>query len=585
VNEVLLDFSFQCPSLKIDGQPLAGQSINRLFLYRRKLIVFLPGVFGSKISVTTPDGRTLGFPDYYDEPSTFVKLLGQMSPAVEYSRQAWSFLNQRLGGLECDAAGKPLLRPVKPALFNFGGIVYDTFDECRAARRRYFEGVPKDFRLVEIRLFAYDWRCDLKEGAEALAASIRHLHEGDGPDCLKNLPDVDDQVAVAGHSTGGVIIRRALKEAGMQARISHAFFLNVPFRGAPKAMGVILTGKDPPGGGPLNRMIPFVDADSLRALALGMPIVYHLAPSAAYPEQVAFTPNRPKGAPPSIEDDKRDLVTTAIDSGFLPPPRFIKASGLTAEQRAQLAATADKWHEYWGEAFERFRAQEVYAAVYPAGYAKYDGWFSRELRSRSLDDQFNARFIGGWNDKLAEDAKVFHEESEAEARSGRWAKKAYIFYSVAKAPTMLSVHYERLGGNEYPDLVALLDAERMPLWKFTDGEAIPPRREEEFTLSGDRTVPAPVVHQWNAVPRSYRRTVWRLHGENRPFAGDGTVPTRSLLGFGGPAQVVKPVPGGPDHTTAPNEEYVWDMIMRILQDTATPDDFDEKADPITGSIH
>ncbi len=43
-------------------------------------------------------------------------------------------------------------------------------------------------------------------------------------------------------------MNRALGEPGMQARVSHAFFINVPFLGAPKALSVILTGQDPPGG-------------------------------------------------------------------------------------------------------------------------------------------------------------------------------------------------------------------------------------------------------------------------------------------------------------------------------------------------
>ncbi len=66
-------------------------------------------------------------------------------------------------------------------------------------------------------------------------------------------------------------------------------------------------------------------ADSLRDGALSMPIVYHLAPTAAYPGRVAFTPSRPSGPPISIEDDKRYLIETAINAGFRPRPRFVQA--------------------------------------------------------------------------------------------------------------------------------------------------------------------------------------------------------------------------------------------------------------------
>jgi hypothetical protein len=68
VNELLLDFDFTLPTLKVKGQPLQGESRTRVYLHRRKVIVFLPGVFGSQVRVQTPDGRTLGFPDFFQEP-------------------------------------------------------------------------------------------------------------------------------------------------------------------------------------------------------------------------------------------------------------------------------------------------------------------------------------------------------------------------------------------------------------------------------------------------------------------------------------------------------------------------------------
>lgn len=578
INELLLDFRFACPDLNVDGKPLKGQSLNRVFLYRRKVIVFLPGVFGSQIKLRTPDGRTVGFPDYYDEPSTFGRIMELVSPGHAIVRQTWSFLNQQVGGLECDAAGRPLLSPVKATLLRLLGKVYDVYDNCRAARIRYFAGVPKEFRLVELQLFAYDWRGDLTETAQALAKSLTKLRE-EGPAALHKLPDYDDEIALAGHSTGGLIIRRALGEPGMQEVVSHALFLNVPFRGAPKALGVILTGEDPPGGA---RMIPFVDADSLRALALGMPIVYHLAPSAAYDDRVAYTPNRPRTAAPSIEDDKRDLIAAAIEIGFMAPPRFVKAFGLSPEDRALLAATADKWHQYWAEAFERYRAQDLYEAVYPTGHPKRDGWFTDELRSRGLEAQFAARFVGGWNTELAERARRFHEESEEVARSGHWKAKAFVFYSVVEEPTTLRIHLDRVGHADFPGLASFLDAEGVPIRSLADGAIAPHRRKEQHSVAKERTVPALITHQWTATPGRFRRTIWRIHGDNEGKAGDGTVPTASLVGFGGPAKLLKPIPEGPSHADATKNDFVWDRIMEILQGTLSENVVDARADLVKG---
>src|SRR5207244_2450072 len=155
--------------------------------------------------------------------------------------------------------------------------------------------------------------------------------------------------------------------------------------------------------------------------------------------------------------------------------------------------------------------------VYPSGYPKRDQWFTQELRTRGLEQQYASRFVGGWNTELAARAKKFHEESEQEAGSGAWASKAYIFYSVAKAPTMLSVHFECVAQTEFHSFVPLLDAEGFGVLHFADGDVIPPRREEEYKLSDGRTIPAPIAHQWTVQDGRFFRSIWRLHGVNEPY--------------------------------------------------------------------
>jgi len=568
VNELLLDYEFRLPTLKVEGAPLAGESTTRVYLYRRKVIVFLPGVFGSKIQLKMPDGRRLGFPDFYSEPTLREVLQDSVAPDRGVTRHVDALVNQNVGGLECDASGRPLVEPIKPSIFSAHGAVYDVFDDCRSARMQYFSGVPAGFRLVELQVLAYDWRTDLLECAQVLAAKLEALQAQ-----LRSRPDVDDEVALAGHSTGGLIIRRALGEPGMQARVSHAFFISVPFLGAPKALSVILTGQDPPGG---DRMILFVTAESLRDGALSMPIVYHLAPSAAYPERVAFTPSRPAGAPPSGEEDKRDLIETAIDAGFRPRPRFVQASAGGDAERAALAGSADSWHAFWAQASERLRAQELYDAMFPRGHAQRDAWLPQELRARGLEGQYAVRMPGGWNAQLAARAEQFHRESLEIDRSEAWAEKAYVFYSIAPAATTLGVHLERVSEAEFAGPIDLLKDEHIPTLRFVEGDVAPPRGEEEqaFTVG---TVSAPTVHQWSRVNGHCRKVVWRLWGENEKKAGDGTVPLASLLGFGGKARCAPPLTEGRHraHQDTPKEASIWLLIMRSLQGTWAPP-------PITG---
>ena len=64
VNENLLDFRFTLNGVSDGGQPVKGQSRNRLFLYCRKTAVFLPGLFGSQIHFTAADGSTIGYPKF-----------------------------------------------------------------------------------------------------------------------------------------------------------------------------------------------------------------------------------------------------------------------------------------------------------------------------------------------------------------------------------------------------------------------------------------------------------------------------------------------------------------------------------------
>ena len=128
----------------------------------------------------------------------------------------------------------------------------------------------------------------------------------------------------------------------------------------------------------------------------------------------------------------------------------------------------------------------------------------------------------------------------------------------------MAIHLEHDGEVVFPDPFS---AAGVPIHIFADGDARPPRGEEKRSLSSGGEVPVLSAVQWTAAPHHYGRTKWRLYGDNKTLEGDGTVPKVSLLGFGGPATVITPIPDGPEHANAPSKPFVWERIMEILQGT------------------
>lgn len=544
INENLLDFTVTVPSVKSDGKPTSGESQNRAYLYCRKAIAFLPGVFGSQFQVESSDGQIDAFPNF--------------------SSSSWWPHKQEIGLLECDSLGKPLLDAHKPGLLRIKGAVYDTYEKLHAARVLHLSRVPEAFLLFELNLFAYDWRGDLTEAAMAMMDRLRDLSKR-----LKLLPDTDDQIAVGGHSTGGVIMRRMLAEGDADSLISHAFFMNVPFRGAPKALSVMLTGCDPPGG---DSMIPFITKQSLSNIALAAPIVYHLAPSYAYPFPVADYPPATGVGHSQRDIEKSALIDAAVKAGIYSARKVVSASRVTDKaQRQAIALEADKWAEYWDEYSLWQRARSMYEQFNPGRDNPFFKWPERELASRGLAAQSAARELTGWNVTLADNAFRFHKASEAAAATGKWAKKSYIFYSKIPSTTTGQVLLYKV--SDTPSSVAELIQPGGTTRGVIDGKARP---FEMVNANKSRD-----YDQWICLGDSYIKRKWRL--SVRKVDGDGTVPLVSLLGFGGPAKVFKALPGNPEHVPAPNSEWLWQRVVEVLQGYNVDKHLNTAADPVAGT--
>lgn len=576
INENLLDFQIE---IAVGKDVLQGRSKNLVFLYRRKTIVFLPGVFGSRFAVQTSDGTLAAFPN------------SQFDAGV----------------MECDSQGNPLLPAANPTLLRLGvpakaavgtvvgwtlGVAagaisaavashivfaYDAFQKLHEARVKKLPRLPQ-FLLYELRVFAYDWRGDLRQTATEMLNRLRLLRNE-----LSKMPDSDDQIALAGHSTGGLIIRWLMSHPDLTGLVSHVFFCNVPFRGAPKALGVFLTGCDPPGG---DRMIKIVGPNSMRNIAPSMPIVYHLAPSNSYSSPVAEGEGIWKGAR-TREEEKAALMNYAVQTGIYFPRPSVKKAPFSLAECERLAMGSEYWGKFVDELTVRMAARTAFSAVGGAAAIKFFDWAPNRILSdpalilqimERLPDLWN-RFTGGtnkfnagtmtgrqfieawleeakpWNEKLAEKARVFHQESETAAAKGAWAEKAYIFYSNTKdgekKPTtsQIKVTYFPPGkalGYRVPDY---------PEMGLNWLDDVPPEPSDKHDV---RT-----VEQWGEGPGlGYWKYTWLLSAATTE--GDSTVPISSQLGFGGPAKAFKPLLGGPEHAEAPNKVEMWERAIEVL---------------------
>jgi len=286
-----------------------------------------------------------------------------------------------------------------------------------------------------------------------------------------------------------------------------------------------------------------------------------------------------------------------------------KEAPLTKEQRHRLAFGANAWAKYWDELCEHKRGRVLTEWVYPG---KRDTWEARELAKRTpqeranLEEQASVRRELGWNNGISEQTERFQEVCETMAKGGKWANKAYIFYSVSKGPTTLALEARQLSSKLYSNKPSFVVDIKESLHSVYDADTIQPPIEESaphmrpaeldaeaamhtLTQPSKGHVPQTterygfveegVFHceSWTRQEENLLRETWRF-ATLRQIDGDGTVPLLSLIGFGGDVNVFKKLilkPNekgdksafGPAHVDAPNHPWAWDRIIDVLQDT------------------
>jgi hypothetical protein len=553
VNENLFDFRFKLNGVtEDDGSPVQGQSRNRVFLYCRKTIVFLPGLFGSQVQFTLPSGEVVGFPDFWNERARAigeaVSNVPGLGPLVNIGTQIPDMRFQHADVLECDDKGIPLIPCPKPTLLMLHGLrfvgfdVINPFTSCHAARMAMLPDVPENFRLYTLIIYPYDWRADLTDAAAGLIKHLTELRDGPAADALGKAPDTDDRVTVMGHSTGGVVIRRALAtidasectgsdpavqnfgRPSADTLINFAFFLSVPFSGAPKAGAVLMTGLDAPQG---NRQIPVLIPDSLVAVSLSMPIVYHLHTSGKYNHRPSTSPSRPPGQPRDAEADKAAFVRDVLAAGLMPTPWLVRADVATApDQRLRLAVQAQKWHQLINELHQRVGGVSLLHAVSQSW--THVNWFQNEINARGLQEQQSVRKPGGWVPYLAARAKAFHDKSE-KAVTGVWNQRTAIFWgSCQKSVTLRQLNLSKVGEQTFADVLAYAAARGIRALDLGDIKSQPrvTRQDKPPFRGGSED-----VVQWTLGTdnKQVTETTWRLGWVQQLSAGDGTVPADSQL--------------------------------------------------------
>lgn len=250
------------------------ESRNLLYPALQRALYFLPGVLGSHLSVINDDQEP-------DECFPEVCVPG---------------MPLDLDMLVCKKNGKPhrpvvrtpdrlkILESVGPA------VIYKVKEKVERACERFPKvyldrGKKKVLQHIVYRDVPYDWRLNIADSHKDIAKEIkgyfddlRYAQEGGEP----AHPFLAEKLCLAGHSTGGVIMRGlATTNNHLSGLVEHAFHINVPHWGAPKAEFVLLAG---------DMGVDLVtQVECFRQISPDMPIVYFLTSGAAYGPE--FTPN------------------------------------------------------------------------------------------------------------------------------------------------------------------------------------------------------------------------------------------------------------------------------------------------------
>jgi hypothetical protein len=289
-----------------DGQQGSAVTRSPLHVLLRKAVVLLPGVLGSTLWVE-PTSPRLAWPPlaltHSGQVEAFRSLASDERGVPYKAPSQMSFVGARISGVS-DVKPGPYKTAAWEKVLNQStlrlGLRVSGSAPVTPLPHYFIQGWPYDWRLAAPRLIEMLLEGPLQEHGAPLRlddvySSNPLFRAGDfegyldvaRPPSLATLlahyarvdPFISDKVALAGHSTGGVVMNGAVRDPRAARYVDQAFFIATPFRGAPKALKALLRG---------TMDLSFIeewiaiDAPSFRQLGGNLAVLYFLAPGFDY---------------------------------------------------------------------------------------------------------------------------------------------------------------------------------------------------------------------------------------------------------------------------------------------------------------
>lgn len=490
------------------------------------LLFFLPGFLGSELWVNGPGGEEECWPEFSHLGCREIELLvcNRKGEALR------SVLPERLKVLDYVITRIP---------FTDLTTIYDVKNKVEDLKNRdaefpkiYYRRECEDSDLVDPVIyeeFPYDWRLPMNNATPEkpfpFIESMGRRLEQKRHEIQETVryQFAEEKISLAGHSTGGVMIQGLLSfQNPIKENIKNAFYLNVPFWGAPKVEYLLLTGNE-------SEVNIFVASESLRQIGCNLPVAYFLSPRSRSIYNWSIQRRR--------ENFRRTINGGTYDA--VPVDLYGRSAanisdGLNFNQ--YLSDKAIEFDEYILNNYPNIPSyifyssgnQTICGTQLPAGDVNL-------LHIKDYRDSDSSRIMESLN--RGEAGEVLTEELYLDQRAKVGIVEANHIWHISDKENRRNP-VNPVDSNGQPLAMNYLYVIRM-----VDGEIGVFRKKSSGTIE-------PVTTLYNA--------------------GDGTVPCRSQLGLWHDHRdknvtVTRAIHGNPEHTKSPNQEYVWHQVFNVFR--------------------
>ncbi|MBC6400868.1 MAG: hypothetical protein GDA37_07650, partial [Ekhidna sp.] len=227
-------------------------------------LFFLPGVFGSELSVNYKDGVEEAWPEFSKQGDKEFELLAcddKGNAHREVDDSELEIFRKVLCIIDIHVENKIISNLLKKDENEFPSIFLDE-EKNKELKPVIYQDVPYDWRLIMNNTCNDNPFPFLKR----IIDQIKRKREEN----IRKHVFLDEKINLSGHSTGGVIIQGILSTKNeLKDLIKGAFYISTPFYGAPKAEYLYLTGIE-------SGLNFYVIPNSIRQIATNIPITYFL---------------------------------------------------------------------------------------------------------------------------------------------------------------------------------------------------------------------------------------------------------------------------------------------------------------------